>query len=574
MRKSLIVFATLLLSGVLQAQLPTAGLVAQYDMLTAVSTSLTDLSGNGNNGTIVGTTTTAQGRVCNGSSDYVSMPLLIANSDFTVIVAATGNNPSTGGATWGESNASASQFVRFGTSAGTWTALKGNSATTNLTVTVPDKRPDWDMFFASRSQSQISGGMLSRANATQTAVNAVLGTVTVSGGGAAICALNEGASRVNFWAGTIGYFVLYNRHLSTTELQAAYVAVATAVYSRSVFVHPWPPSVLPVYTNPVWQRQGVVFSLATSGAGFTTGEPLALYDTTCPQLSISTCFRLWYSTAGETTIGYAESPDGFKWTNHGAAGSSVLTSCVAASVLKVASTYHMYCGRAQNTGPIDHYTSPDGITWTIADSGVIALGSAAAWDDLGVANASVQYSPDGSGTWYMLYGGDSDGTGIWTGFGGWRTGGATSPDGHTWTKLAANPTIGQADVFYPSHAGFACCGNPNFFYINGGWWDWDGSYGIVRFASPVFNGLWIWSQPHASLLEASADESNQLADPSLLQAACPSAINSVTGSQCTFMFYTSYSTNSVGTSVIKLAIANMPMSQLVTTAEGATTDWP
>lgn len=573
--KNFLFAAVLLFSCALEAQLPTSGLIAQYDMLTAVSTSLTDLSGNGNNGTIVGTTTTSQGRVCNGSSDYISMPLLIANSDFTVIVVATGNNPSTGGATWGESNATASQFVRFGTSGSTWTQLKGNSAATGgLPSTVPDKRPDWDVFFATRSQNELSGGMLSRANTLWTSPNVNIGSVTVSGGGAAICALNEGASRVNFWGGTIGYFVLYNRHLSATELRAAYISLASTLYSRSVFVHPWPPSVLPTYSNPVWQRQGVVFSLATSGAGFTLGEPLVLYDSNCPVLSIANCFRMWYSTAGETTIGNAESADGLSWTNHGAAGSSVLTGCVQPAVLKISATYHMYCTRNINTGPIDHYTSADGITWASVDSSVIGSGAAGTWDSGHVNNPYVQFSPDGSGTWYMLYGGLSDGSGAWSA--NWRTGGATSTDGHTWTKLTANPTIGQADVFIAPSAtvGLGCCGNPSFFYINGGWWDWDGSYGIVRFASPTFNDLWIWSQPHGSLLIESADESNQLADPSLLQAACPSAINSAAGAQCTYMYYTGYSTNSAGTSVIKLAIANMPMSQLVTTAEGATTDWP
>lgn len=555
--KTLLSLAAILLSSIfLQAQLPTNGLVAQYDMLTTGGggTTLTDLSGNGNNGTINGTTTTSKGRVCNGTTDYISMPQLIGNSDFTVLAISTG---SASGATWGESNAAASQFVRFGVTESSWTFMQGSGGATNLTKGPALFSPDWDVFFATRSQNQLSGGVLSRANLTWSAANVNIGTITVAGGGAGLCALNKGGSQSNFNAVTLAYLVLYSRHLSVDELKAAYQAIAAAVTSRNVFVHPWPASVMPTYTNPVWQRQGIVFSQAASAKAVT--EPMVLYDSTCPLLLLANCFRLWYS-ANSIGIGYAESPDGKLWTNNGAAGTTILASIIQPSVLKVAGTYHLYGSTIAGT-QFNHYTSADGFnSWVLVDAAILVPGTTGAWDDTKVNNAFVSFSPDGSGSWYMLYGGFSGGSGSYSS--NWRTGGATSPDGHTWTKATANPFSGAFTDAIGANSSLNGS-NPHLAYVNGTWWDWDGAWGIIRYASPVFNGFWIWSQPHDSIWQSSADESAQLADCTIVE---------VNGK--TYIWYVAFSTNSSGVGVIKLAIANMPMSVLVTTAEGATTDWP
>lgn len=529
--------------------LPTNGLIIQYDMLTTSGggTTLNDLSGNSNNGTIHGTTTSAQGRVFNGTSDYVSVPQLIGNSNFTALAIAS-SSASTG-RLWGESDNVAGQFTMMSTIP-SWTAVSGSSAAV-IASNWPSgqfKPPDYDLFILTRAQATFISGIESRVNGTTT-MGANIGTVTTTA--AALGCLNEGASQIQFWAGTISYFVLYNRSLSNSELQTAYNAMAAAVLSRPVFIHPYPPSIIPNITAPVWQRIGPV--LKPSGT-YGVQEPMVLFDTN-PQLIAGTnVFKLWYS-ASASSIGYAESLDGITWT----VGSplSSLSGHRQAAVVKVSGTYHGYFANTTDT-QIDHFTAPDGVTWTLVSSAVIAEGGVNAWDSSAIANPSVLFNPDGSGNWYMLYGGNSN-TGPWQGF---RTGGATSPDGNTWTKITANPMMGNSDN-QPQSGN--CCGNPSLQYVNGTWWDWDGSAtgGLVRFTSPVFNGLWIWSQPHVSVAQAGFDENSQIADPSILE---------VNGK--TYMYYAAYSSNSNALGVLKVVIANMPMSLLVSTNEGTTTDRP
>jgi hypothetical protein len=563
-----IFFLAVFFPAVIQAQLSTdlsLQPVAEYDMLTTSGggTVLNDLSGNGHNGTIHGTTANAQGRLCNGTSDYIGMPILINNSDYTVIVISANSNPSTPGATWAESNATASQFVRFSTSSGSFTQINGSGGATLLPAVSRDVRPDYDVYFSIRAQNQLTGGMLSRVSQSWSSSNVNIGSVTVSGGGASICALNEGVTRVNFWQGTLAYFALYNFALSMPERQAVYQAMASAVINRSVFVHPWPWSIIPLITAPSWQRQGTV--LSQTAAGFEVNESSVIYDANCSLISVpANCFKLWFSGGNGNGIEYAESPDGIVWTHHGPPGSTILTNPshpIQPCVLKVGATYHLYV-TSTGTTQVDHYTSSDGINWTAAGLAVISRGPAGAWDATLIANPHILYNPDASGNWYMLYGGKSDGTGIWSSQ--FRDGGATSVDGVTWTKASANPFTGQNDVFWGSvNSGVGGIGNPFLAYINGQWVDWSGSYGVVRFSSPVFNGLWIWSQIHPSIFIGSDDESNQLADPVLLE------VNGIT-----YLWYNGYSTNSPALGILKLVIAPMSLARLIQTNEGTTTDWP
>jgi hypothetical protein len=284
-------------------------------------------------------------------------------------------------------------------------------------------------------------------------------------------------------------------------------------------------------------------------------EPTALYDTNCQVVVATNCLKLWYTSTSGNSTGYAESllsPIAF--TNFGDVATS---NCHQPAVVKVGGTYHLYCSHLQTQ--IDHYTSTNGTSWTLANAAVISLGSAGAWDANQVCNPTVTVNPDGSGNWYMLYCGNAL-SGAW-GDGAYRTGGATSPDGVTWTKVTANPVTGQTDTFPQLTQGEPSSIN----YINGVWYEWDGQ--ISRFASPTFNGLWIWDQPHLSLLASAFNEGNGTtagygADPTMIEVS----------GKC-YLFYDANDANT-DKGVIKVAIANMPMSQLVTTSEGATTDWP
>lgn len=262
-----------------------------------------------------------------------------------------------------------------------------------------------------------------------------------------------------------------------------------------------------------------------------------------------------------------ESPDAVTWTNDGAVGNAIVSNCFEPSVVRIGGTYHLFC-TAGAFARFDHYTSTNKITWTLSASGIITT-SINALAQTGVANMSVLYNPDGSGNWYALFGCN----GFNATFTGhlFRTCGVTTTDingNSNWTFASASPFTGVSDagVFNGTQGGAQGFGNPDLHYIPSAacpWWEWDGSFGIMRFASCNFNDLWLFSQIHPSLPAAAPTETNQLSDPSLIE---------VNGK--TYMFYDGYSTNSTSFGVIKLAIANMPLAILTTTNEGAQSDWP
>jgi hypothetical protein len=547
------------------ATLPTGGILAQYDMLTtSAGPVLTDLSGSGNNsGAITGTTTNSQGRIFNGTSDWIAMSQLVNNSDFTACWLSTTTN--TGTALWGESNATASQFVRVSTTSSS-NSLSGSTTSISLPASrFPSKSPDWDGYCVARTRNQLDGIEFSRFTAVASEASTNIGTVTVTGGGAGIGALNEGSSRVNFWAGTIGYFVLYSRSLTLFEQQAVYNYMAGQVLSRPIFLHPIANTFAASSNVPVWQRQGTLLGIT----GHTFSEPMGMYDSVnCPTLGSTPCVRVWFSLDG-AGIGELETADGVTnvKAHGGAVPTAVLSGPVQPAVVKVGSTYHLYGVNQPNGTHIDHYTSSDGNTWTLSQASVITTGSAGSIDVTALANPSVLYNPDGSGLWYMTYGCE----GIWNGAGPtYRTCGATTSDvnGNTgWTKVAANPLLGHSDVpTWLNSTSDESFGNPDLHYINGNWYEWDGSFTIFRFASKTFNDLWVWSQSHPSIRQNSADESAQISDPSMVD--CFATLGK------TFFYYDAYSLNSTGAGVLKVATAPLPLSSIVTTSEGTTSDWP
>jgi hypothetical protein len=539
------------LAGACAAQLPTNGLVIQYDMLTTQASVLKDLSGVGNNsGTITGTTTNAQGRIFNGTSDWIALPQLIGNSNFTVLCICTSTN--TGGRTWMESDVAANNYDSFSTHLGGSTGINlAGTPTTFGAFTMPNKTPDYDVYFMLRVNEQMTAGMISRANQTTTVAlpsGSVTGTL-FSGLGA----WNQNGVGAQFWAGTIAYFLLYNRALNWQEMQNAYQYMASQVVSRPVFVHAWPGTVIPPNnTSPTWMRYGYVTVPGSS--------PNVLYDNACKVVP-GPCFRNWYLTPSGVNL--AESVDGLtNWTNY--AGNPVKAGCISGpGIWKAGAIYYLACSISTQ---IDMYTSPDGITWTLLQAAIITPGTTGTWDHAGLCNPNLYYNGNLNPPWYLLY--DACTT---------QTGGATSTNGTVWAKLSANPITGIIDSgnTNPITVGVNMCSGSMMAYVSGSWWLWCGENDINRFASASFNNLWIWSQQHPSFRsvppdETSAGSGSGASDPTI-------AFNTLTGTYDvngkTYMYYAAYNVQGVSVG-IKLAIANMTMAQLVTTNEGQTSDWP
>ncbi len=138
----------------------------------------------------------------------------------------------------------------------------------------------------------------------------------------------------------------------------------------------------------------------------------------------------------------------------------------APSVLLDGSTYKMwYVGSsaADTTRKIGYATSPDGITWTRQGSSpVFTAGSAGAWD------AKIGFPTvikDGS-TYKMWY------TGLNASDAG-QVGYATSPDGISWTRYAANPVLsfganGSWDAAYIGSPNVVKVGSQYHMWYRGG----------------------------------------------------------------------------------------------------------
>jgi len=275
-------------------------------------------------------------------------------------------------------------------------------------------------------------------------------------------------------------------------------------------------------------------------------EPTVLYTTTdCVVLS-NPCFQMYY-TGNSNATWYAESADGkTNWTRY---TSSVVAGHTESSVLKIGSTYYFY---GVNTGvdhtKIDLYTSSanNPVSFTLNTAAVLTIGTAGTWDDTLLWNNSV-IRVDAT-HWYMIY--EATGT---THNGTFECGSATSSDGITWVKGSLNPTSGPLTA--PAQ-----CGNPwltnfgaSFYYWAGAGQTCAGSTSQFTLSSTtVFNSVWPSVVP-AFCSDGMGAESSYAADPTLIQV----------GSQ-TYMYYAA--SNGV-VSVIRLAIANQTIAQLV----GATT---
>lgn len=142
-------------------------------------------------------------------------------------------------------------------------------------------------------------------------------------------------------------------------------------------------------------------------------------------------------------IRHRTSGDGITWSastvvlQSGAAGAWDDDGVVCSAVLVEGAVFKMwYTGRGM-TGPVNqigYATSSDGVSWTKhAGNPVMTVGAAGAWDSARVREASIVHL---GSTYHMWYAGTQSHP-------IYRIGYATSPDGLTWTKHAANPVLGM-----------------------------------------------------------------------------------------------------------------------------------
>jgi len=168
--------------------------------------------------------------------------------------------------------------------------------------------------------------------------------------------------------------------------------------------------------------------------------PCILYD--------GDIYKMWYTGYGGSPamnrIGYATSSDGLVWEKADDVNPVLAEGPLPwdnsgvwnPTVLYDGQIYKMwYAGYNGITVQIGYATSPDGITWTKADSINPVLGTSPGgyWDDAGVFDPRVLLTDSTYQMWYMGYDGTRG-----------RIGYATSYDGITWNKAdSVNPVLQQ-----------------------------------------------------------------------------------------------------------------------------------
>ncbi|MCK5548201.1 MAG: PKD domain-containing protein [Thermoplasmata archaeon] len=136
-------------------------------------------------------------------------------------------------------------------------------------------------------------------------------------------------------------------------------------------------------------------------------------------------------SASEPSGGFIKYPTTYVM-NVGPTGSWDDAHVYGPEILYDGMTYHMwYTGSEGAFERIGYATSPFGISWTkYAANPVLDSGSSGSWDDVSVRTPNVLYDGITYHMWFSGYDG-----------GNWRIGYATSSDGITWTKHAANPVL-------------------------------------------------------------------------------------------------------------------------------------
>jgi len=297
----------------------------------------------------------------------------------------------------------------------------------------------------------------------------------------------------------------------------------------------------------VWYRRGTVLDSAGAADEGNLQEPSVLREANPVILSADTVFKMWY-TAGwsNPNICYAESLDGYNWVRY--SGNPVVSDHSRSSILKDGSTYVLYT-TGHLGGTLDRYTSSNGVTFTLANAGIITPGAPGSWNSSGVYNSWV--IKDGS-TYRMLI----DGLGPQ----GYYDGYYTSSDGITWTEYGSNPVTDLT--------------GPYFTKIGSTYWAW-GHASPTKTFTPT-DGYRAYSTDmihwkhdpipynstfHRMTFDEGVDSIfGQVADFNLLQVG-----------DSTYLYYSASQNgnNASGNLHLKLAVAYRKMDKLITTRENA-----
>jgi hypothetical protein len=279
-----------------------------------------------------------------------------------------------------------------------------------------------------------------------------------------------------------------------------------------------------------------------NGIPFGLDEPTVIYEANPHIVGTSPCFKIWFSQGG---IKYTESTDGIGWAL--TSGLPILTTpnnYGQSSVFHSGSTYYMTANPNPNHdgSQIDLLESSDGQAFTLVQAGIISTGAAGAWDSLSVYNSSLVIEGNNG---YLMYEakGDPDPSIFAVGL-------ATSTAPFTsWIKSSHNPILGAG--VYAAH--------PDLHHVNGSWYAWVGRgnfNSLKRISSSTFDSAWTDSDV-ATYSANTSDETSQTADDFLVE---------VNGKS--YLYYIGIRNAPKLPDHLKLAIANMPLSELVGTNEG------
>lgn len=320
----------------------------------------------------------------------------------------------------------------------------------------------------------------------------------------------------------------------------------------------------------VWVRQGTVLNATVAWESGNIAEPHVLSRVTNCKVVSSPCLGMWFSGGtftGAPGIGYAETADltgATGWAKY--ASNPVLTNHYRPEVVHDGSTFYLFT-ESISTNQIDVYTSADtdGLVWALGTANIIAKGSAGQFDHDAAENSTV--INDG-GTWKMIYEGRLGPTTAPVYTCGVAT--ASSPTG-TWTKDAGNPLIGVPG-----------CSGPDLRKVGSTFWMWGGagievpSQAIARWnAGSSISGPYVLNPARGTFYDGAVFTAGSPDETPLPYGGIADGYRlELNGSTQLYYAATNDESASSGNSHIKLAIAAMTISTLVTTIEGMTTNVP
>ncbi len=405
---------------------------------------LTDQSGNGNNGTLVGSPTVSSGYISfDGATQYATIPNLIGNSDFTVMLWLQGQG---GNYAFAEDSTTSTSEVGMYASGTAKIAGTGWFVTTNTPAAL-QYTSEFHCYYMKRSGNGIEFGLVDNPVRISNTISTNVVGATVA---AALGARIRSATAELFWGpGKMARAQIYLTALSTDRMRSIYAGLQPTLSALGVYM----ADVVDLPTSgPVWKREGVIIK-PQAGDGNYIAEPSAIWRTNDCQIIANPCMGLWY-TAGSAGVRYTESADGItNWATPVVA----LAGYNMSYVIRNGSAYRMYANRATISNRYDVFSSADGVTWASVTTDILPVGAGGTWDHTLVGNMSVVQVD--STHWYAAY--EGQGTNP-SGATGAHCGAATSSDGLAWTKVASNPISGYTIP----------CQGPDLHYIGGQWYIW------------------------------------------------------------------------------------------------------